>query len=116
MATDLVAINILVNSMLNESGNGANIGRLSGSGKAAADAVSVSKTNSNTEKHENSNVSSDSKIFEEKAFIALDENKEVVIRFVDNNGKIVRQYPPEEYLQEMKELNRVIKSLYDKKV
>ncbi len=49
-----------------------------------------------------------------KGVITLDEDKNVVIRFFDNDGKIVRQYPPEDYLLMMKELNQVAESLFHK--
>ncbi len=51
----------------------------------------------------------------EKGVIALDDDKNVVVRFFDNNGKIVQQYPPDEYLRMMKELNLVTESLFHKK-
>jgi uncharacterized FlaG/YvyC family protein len=44
-----------------------------------------------------------------KAFFAVDENKNVIIRIVDSEGNIVKQIPPEEYvnmIDNMKELNR----------
>ncbi len=51
-----------------------------------------------------------------KPVFALDDTKNVVIRFLDRDGNIVRQYPPEEYINMMKKLNEMIENLYSKKV
>jgi uncharacterized FlaG/YvyC family protein len=47
-----------------------------------------------------------------KGVIALDDDKNVVIRFFDSTGKMVAQYPPEDYLNMMKELNQETESLF----
>ena len=51
-----------------------------------------------------------------KAVLALDDDKNVVIRVLDEKGKTVAQYPPEDYLQMMKRMNEIVKSLFSKKV
>ncbi|MBF0559172.1 MAG: hypothetical protein HQL08_10375 [Nitrospirae bacterium] len=56
--------------------------------------------------------SSNSLLVGGKGVIALDDNKNVVVRFMDDKGKIVAQYPPEEYLSMMKSLNQVAESLF----
>jgi uncharacterized FlaG/YvyC family protein len=45
---------------------------------------------------------------------ALDDDKNVVVRFYDSKGNVVAQYPPESYLKQMKELNQVAKNLFHK--
>ncbi|MEW5743982.1 MAG: flagellar protein FlaG [Nitrospirota bacterium] len=51
-----------------------------------------------------------------KAFFAVDRDDNVVIRFVDSEGKIVKQFPPEEYLEMMKQLEETVESLFSVKV
>ena len=46
-----------------------------------------------------------------KAFFAIDENKNIVIRVVDQEGNLVRQIPPEEYLKATESLKMVSKRL-----
>ena len=48
-----------------------------------------------------------------KAVLAIDEDKNVVIQLLDKDGKVVRQMPPEDYLDMVKKLKEVIKSHYD---
>ncbi len=43
---------------------------------------------------------------------AIDDDKNVVVRFYDDKGNIVAQYPPEDYLQMMKEFKQVNKNLF----
>ena len=47
-----------------------------------------------------------------KAFFAVDENKNVVIRIADANGKVVKQIPAEEYLKMTEFLLETSKSLF----
>ena len=44
--------------------------------------------------------------------LALDDDKNVVVRFYDDKGNVVAQYPPEDYLEQMKELNQVTENLF----
>jgi len=44
--------------------------------------------------------------------LALDDDKNVVVRFYDNKGNVVAQYPPKDYLEMMKELNLVTRNLF----
>ena len=46
--------------------------------------------------------------------LALDDDKNVVVRFYDSKGNVVAQYPPESYLKQMKELNQVAENLFHK--
>src|SRR3990172_8952109 len=48
-----------------------------------------------------------------KAVLAIDDDKNVVIQLVDKDGNVVRQMPPEDYLDMVKKLKEVIKSHYD---
>ena len=48
-----------------------------------------------------------------KAVLAIDDDKNVVIQLLDKDGKVVRQMPPEDYLDMVKKLKEVIKSHYD---
>ncbi len=45
------------------------------------------------------------------AYFAVDEHNNVVIRIVDQDGKVVRQIPPEEYLRMKEALKESIKNL-----
>ncbi len=44
--------------------------------------------------------------------LALDDDKNVVVRFYDNQGNVVTQFPPEVYLEQMKKLNQVAQNLF----
>jgi len=44
--------------------------------------------------------------------LALDDDKNVVVRFYDDKGNIVAQYPPKDYLEMMKEFNQVTQNLF----
>jgi len=44
--------------------------------------------------------------------LALDDDKNVVVRFYDDKGNMVAQCPPESYIKQMKELNQMIKNLF----
>jgi uncharacterized FlaG/YvyC family protein len=46
-----------------------------------------------------------------KAFFAIDENKNVVIKVVDQEGNLVRQIPPEEYLKVVESMKMISKKL-----
>lgn len=46
-----------------------------------------------------------------KAFFAVDENENVVIRVVDSEGRIVKQFPPEEYLRAAEVLKGTVQNL-----
>ena len=46
--------------------------------------------------------------------LALDDDKKVVVRFYDHKGNVVAQYPPEDYIQMMKEFKQVNKNLFHK--
>jgi len=50
----------------------------------------------------------------QKAYFAVDDNKNVVIKITDDTGKIVRQIPPEDYLKMAQKLDENIKSLFHK--
>ncbi|HKN18606.1 MAG TPA: hypothetical protein VJW95_02320 [Dissulfurispiraceae bacterium] len=44
--------------------------------------------------------------------LALDDDKNVVVRFYDAKGNIVAQYPPKDYLDMIKEFNQVTQNLF----
>lgn len=49
-----------------------------------------------------------------KAFFAIDESsRNVVVRVVDEQGNIVRQYPPEEYLKMSEMIKEGMKPLFE---
>ncbi|HSW62086.1 MAG TPA: flagellar protein FlaG [Dissulfurispiraceae bacterium] len=54
-------------------------------------------------------------IYKYKAFFAVDDDKNVVIRFVDKKGKVVQQVPPEEYLDMMSKLRASTENLFSAK-
>lgn len=47
-----------------------------------------------------------------KAFFAVDENKNVVIRIMDDEGNVVKQIPPVEYLKMAETLSESRKALF----
>lgn len=49
-----------------------------------------------------------------KAVFAVDQDKNVNIQIIDEDGKVVRQIPAAEYREMAKKLSEVVKSLYDK--
>ncbi len=51
-----------------------------------------------------------------KAVFALDKEKNVVIRFMDQKGKVVKQVPPEEYINMLKKFKENVESLFSKEV
>lgn len=48
--------------------------------------------------------------------LGFDEDKNIVVKILDSKGKVVRQFPPEEYLSMMKEFDNTVKNLFSKKV
>ena len=51
-----------------------------------------------------------------KAVFALDKEKNVVIRVLDQKGEVVRQFPPEEYINMIKKFKDNVESLFSKEV
>ena len=51
-----------------------------------------------------------------KAFFAVTEDKNVVIRIVDSEGNVLRQIPPEEYLKTAEFLKHTNKNLFSVEV
>lgn len=51
-----------------------------------------------------------------KAIFALDKDKNVVIQFLDEKGEIVKQVPPEEYINMVKKLETIVENLFSKVV
>lgn len=47
-----------------------------------------------------------------KAVFAVDDDKNVVIRVLDEDGKVIRQFPPEEFLEMAKNLENISKSIF----
>lgn len=48
-----------------------------------------------------------------KAVFAIDEDKNVVIQLLNKDGEVVRQMPPEDYFDMVKNLKAIVKSHYD---
>ena len=48
-----------------------------------------------------------------KAVFAIDDDKNVVIQILDKDGNVVQQMPPEDYLDMVKKLRKVVNSHYD---
>ena len=46
-----------------------------------------------------------------RAYFALDDNKNVVIRIVDEEGNVIRQIPPEEFLKTVDTLKENMQNL-----
>ena len=51
-----------------------------------------------------------------KATFAVTEDKDVVIRFLNEKGEVVKQIPPEELLETAKRLKETIQNFFSKKV
>ncbi len=51
-----------------------------------------------------------------KAFFALDDNENVVIRIVDSEGRLLRQIPPEEYLKMVEYMRSYSKNIFSVEV
>lgn len=51
-----------------------------------------------------------------KAVFAVDGDKNVVVRIIDSDGKVLRQIPPEEYMATVSRLRELAKSLFDTEV
>lgn len=51
-----------------------------------------------------------------KAIFAVDDNKNVVVRLVDKNGKTIMQFPPEQLIKMSKELKLPLKNFFNKEV
>jgi uncharacterized FlaG/YvyC family protein len=47
-----------------------------------------------------------------KAYFAVDDKKNVVIKIEDENGKVVRQIPPEEYLKMVDKIEQSAEKLF----
>lgn len=54
-------------------------------------------------------------IYKYKAVFAVDDDKNVVIRFVDKKGKVVQQVPPEEYLEMVSKFRASTENLFSTK-
>ncbi|MBF0344773.1 MAG: flagellar protein FlaG [Nitrospirae bacterium] len=50
-----------------------------------------------------------------KAYFAVDENNNVVIRIVDHEGKLIRQVPPEDYLKMLEKMKKNIEHIFSTK-
>ena len=89
-----------------------------GASSQAAVARAASNRDANNEASQNTGASSIPDVTGngEKAVIGLDDNNNAIIIFVDQNGKTIRQFPPEDFLTEMKKLNRTTETLVSKKV
>jgi|SRR3989304_7868855 len=48
-----------------------------------------------------------------KAVFAIDNDRNVVIQLLDKDGNVVRQMPPEDYLDMVRTLKEFVKSHYD---
>jgi len=49
-----------------------------------------------------------------KAVFAVDEDKHITIQIMDEDGKVVKQIPPEEYREMARKLKEAVDNLYDK--
>jgi uncharacterized FlaG/YvyC family protein len=50
-----------------------------------------------------------------RAYFAMDDNENVIVRVEDSDGNVVRQYPPEEYLKATELLQETYNNLFDQK-
>ncbi|MDI6729202.1 MAG: flagellar protein FlaG [Thermodesulfovibrionales bacterium] len=65
---------------------------------------------------DNQSVSVGNGLLDLKAIFALDKEKNVVIKVLDKKGEVVRQYPPEEYINMIKKFKENVESLFSKEV
>lgn len=106
-------------STLNQPGITSQNGTQANSGQDAGTQVNSRSAGSNTltaqEQKTGETDTSSNPLFPGTAgSLALDDDKNVVVRFYDDKGKVVAQFPPEDYLQMMKELNQVSDNLFHK--
>lgn len=59
---------------------------------------------------------SDIKAFEFKTIFALTDDNEVVIRVLNEKGEVIKQIPPEEFLEMVRNLKEARENLFSKKV
>lgn len=52
-------------------------------------------------------------IMHTKAVFAIDDNKNVVIQVLDEDGKVIKQLPPDDYLDMVKKIKESMTSHYD---
>ncbi len=92
--------------------------RSAGKGKEVVPAQLSSGENkkSETVKKEDAQKYKPADVLSHKAYFVVDEDRNIVIRVVDSEGKVVRQLPPDEYLQMMKSLKETFKNLIDVEV
>ena len=105
------AITLSQPGIISQNGTQAN------SGQDSTDQVNSGPASSKQAKQqdpENTTVSSGPSSSGLTGTLAVDDNKNVVVRFYDEKGKVTAQFPPEDYLQMMKELNQVSDNLFHK--
>jgi|GEM_PF-2386980 len=92
-------------------GNQANSGPAV-SNRANGQAKDNNKLSNQEQNPDNTNASSEPAPSGIVGGLALDDDNGVVVRFYDSTGKVVAQFPPEDYLEMMKQFNLVNKQLF----
>lgn len=117
---DVGGQNLPANNRLNAVAQGEdaanNSGTLVSDGTDSKSVLNKQKSNENQTKETttSTSVAPSHELFGLTGTLALDADKNVVVQFMDKTGKVVSQYPPENYLEMMKELNKVSGELFHK--
>jgi len=107
------------NNSTNATGQGENVADSGMSVSGGTDSNSVvnkQKLNDNQAavKTPGASAASSTGPFDLTGTLALDDDKNVVVQFVDKTGKVVSQFPPEDYLKMMEKLKKSIDNLFHK--
>jgi uncharacterized FlaG/YvyC family protein len=118
---NIPAVRGQVESSANNSGgaNGSPNSKISGNDSFPAARVNAALSEGVKDKQQNKDkqpTTAGNGLLDLKAVFALDKEKNVVIRVLDKKGEIVRQYPPEEYINMIKKLKENVENLFSKEV
>lgn len=87
-------------------------GRTEKGGKDAQTQQAAAQISAKPQETQNAPAAANFETVSFKAFFAVDENKNVVIRIMDDEGNVVKQIPPAEYLKMAETLSESRKTLF----
>ncbi|MEM2100279.1 MAG: flagellar protein FlaG [Thermoproteota archaeon] len=76
----------------------------------------INKANHEDQKENSSTKAVENNIFEIRAVFSITEDKDVVIKLLNEKGEVIGQIPPEEFLNMVKKLKEVNESLFSRRV
>jgi len=120
--TQIRSLSTLLSQALADQGSGQQAAATETQATAASaqneDVVSLSRNlaarNEQARKQAEAAGENASELFKYKAIFAVDDEKNVVVRIVDDKGKTIRQVPPEAYLKMSKEFREIDRSIFSK--